>query len=121
VAVAAALGEAVGLTTIAIAHSLGVALLGAVAMGAAFSLLYPSLSLVVVESIPDTRRGAALGTFTAFFDAGIGLGAPLAGLAAALTGYEGAFLFAASIALASATTIALTLSARGRALLAARS
>jgi MFS family permease len=120
VAVAAALGEAAGLATIGVAHSLGVALLGAVAMGAAFSLLYPALSLVVVESIPDTRRGAALGTFTAFFDAGIGFGAPLAGVAAALTDYEGAFLFAAAIAVASATTIALTLSTRGRSLLATR-
>jgi MFS family permease len=120
VAIAAALGEAVGLATMAVAHSLAVALIGALAMGAAFSLLYPSLSLIVVERIPDTRRGAALGTFTAFFDAGIGLGAPLAGLAAALIDYEGAFLFAAAIAVVSATTIALTLSTRGQALQTAR-
>ena len=40
-------------------------------MGTAFSLLYPSLSLIVV-TVPETRRGAALGTFTAFFDAGVG-------------------------------------------------
>ena len=79
----------------ALAQSLEVALVGALAMGAAFSLLYPSLSLIVVGRVPETRRGAALGTFTAFFDAGVGLGAPLAGLAAALTSYEGAFLFAA--------------------------
>ena len=46
-----------------------------------------------------------MGTFTAFFDAGVGIGAPLAGLAAALTGYEGAFLLAAAIALGSATLI----------------
>ena len=43
-----------------------------------------------------------MGTFTAFFDAGVGVGAPLAGLAAALTDYEGAFLLAAAIALGSA-------------------
>ena len=39
-----------------------------------------------------------MGTFTAFFDAGVGIGAPLAGLAAALTDYEGAFILAAAIA-----------------------
>jgi MFS family permease len=100
VATAAALIEAVGLVTIGFATSLPVALAGALAMGAAFSLLYPSLSLIVVSRVPDTRRGAALGTFTAFFDAGVGLGAPLAGLAAALSGYEGAFLLAAAAALA---------------------
>ncbi len=112
VATTAAAVEAVGLTTIALAHSLPVALAGALAMGAAFSLLYPSLSLIVVSRVPWTRRGAALGTFTAFFDAGVGFGAPLAGLAAALTGYEGAFLLAASIALVSCATIALTIAPR---------
>ena len=65
-------------------------------MGAAFSLLYPSLIADRRRAAsPRPRRGAALGTFTAFFDAGVGLGAPLAGLAAALTDYEGAFLLAA--------------------------
>lgn len=121
VATVAALVEALGLATIALAQSLAVALAGAMAMGAAFSLLYPSLSLIVVGRVPETRRGAALGTFTAFFDAGVGLGAPLAGLAAALSGYEGAFLFAAAIAVVSAATIAMAVSARGRDLLAARS
>ncbi|MGH2974968.1 MAG: MFS transporter, partial [Solirubrobacterales bacterium] len=120
VAIAAAVIEAVGLTTIAVAHSLPVALAGALAMGAAFSLLYPSLSLIVVNRVSETRRGAALGTFTAFFDAGVGFGAPLAGAAAALTSYEGSFLLAAAIALASATTIALAIAPRGHPLLATR-
>ncbi len=118
VAIAAALVESVGLATIAVADSLPVALAGALAMGAAFSLLYPSLSLIVVSQVPETRRGAALGTFTAFFDAGVGLGAPMAGAAAAVAGYEGAFLFAAMFGVISAITIALAISPRGRALLA---
>ena len=117
VATAAAFAEAVGLATIAVAPSLAVALVGALAMGAAFSLLYPSLSLIVVSRIPDTRRGAALGTFTAFFDAGVGLGAPLAGLAAALTDYEGAFLLAAAVALVSMATIAFAIAPRSAELL----
>jgi predicted MFS family arabinose efflux permease len=87
-------------------------------MGAAFSLLYPSLSVIVVGRVPETRRGAALGTFTAFFDAGIGFGAPLAGVVAALAGYQGAFLFSAAIALVAMATIVFTISARGRTLLA---
>ena len=120
VAIAAAVVEAVGLATIGLAHGLPAALAGALAMGAAFSLLYPSLSLIVVSRVPDTRRGAALGTFTAFFDAGVGLGAPLAGLAAALSSYEGAFFMAAVLALVSAVTTALAVSTRGRALLATR-
>jgi MFS family permease len=120
VATAAACVEALGLATIAVAHSLPVAIAGALAMGAAFSLLYPSLSLIVVNGVSDRRRGAALGTFTAFFDAGVGLGAPLAGLASALTSYEGAFFMAAAIALFSAATIALAIAPRTRTLLATR-
>jgi MFS family permease len=117
-AVGAASTEALGLATIAVAQSLPVAIAGALAMGAAFSLLYPSLSLVVVGRVPEHRRGAALGTFTAFFDAGVGFGAPVAGIAAALASYEGAFVFAACCAVIAAATIALAISARGRALVA---
>jgi MFS family permease len=116
-AVAAAAVEAAGLVAIGLAQSIAVALAGALAMGAAFSLLYPSLSLVVVGRVSEKRRGAALGTFTAFFDAGVGLGAPLAGAAAALAGYQGAFMLAAAFALTGGTLVALTISSRGRALI----
>ena len=44
-------------------------------MGAAFSTLYPALSLHVVNQVPANRRGVALGTFTAFFDVGMAIGA----------------------------------------------
>jgi MFS family permease len=120
VATAAALVEAAGLATIAVAQSLPVALAGALTMGVAFSLLYPSLSLIVVGRVPETRRGAALGTFTAFFDAGIGIGAPLSGLVATLAGYESAFIVSATLALVSSATIAFVISSRGRTLLATR-
>jgi MFS family permease len=109
VAIGAALAEAAGLSTIGLAYSLPVALAGALTMGAAFSLLYPSLSLIVVDQVPANRRGAALGTFTACFDAGIGLGAPLAGVAASLSGYEGAFLLGATGGLGAAALVALVI------------
>jgi MFS family permease len=120
VAIAAALVEAAGLIAIGLAQSMVVAIAGALAMGAAFSLLYPSLSLIVVSRVSDTRRGAALGTFTAFFDAGVGFGAPLAGAMAALTSYEGAFLLSATIALVSAATIALAVAPAARTAFATR-
>jgi MFS family permease len=98
-AAGAGLVEAGGLVTLALAHGLPAALAGAVAMGAAFSLLFPSLALVVVNRVPEERRGVAMGTFTAFFDVGVGLGGPLAGAAAALGGYPAAFWAAAVCAL----------------------
>jgi MFS family permease len=108
-AAAAGLIEAGGLVTIALAQSLTVAILGAVAMGAGFSILFPSLALVVVNSVPEERRGVAMGTFTAFFDLGMGLGGPLVGGAAAVGGYEAAFLLAALCALG---TVAVAVSLR---------
>jgi predicted MFS family arabinose efflux permease len=74
-------------------------------MGAAFSLLNPSLMLIALGRVSEQARGAAMGTYTAFFDAGVGLGAPLAGLVAALAGYEAAFFFAAAVAVASALLV----------------
>ena len=108
--VGAALIEAAGLLVIAGAGSLPLAVLGAVAMGAGFSLLFPSLALLVVNRVPEDRRGVAMGTFTAFFDLGMGVGSPIAGAAAALGGYEAAFVLAAACALA---TIVVGLSLRG--------
>lgn len=109
VAIVTVLVEAAGLLAIGFAHSLVVALLGAMAMGAAFSLLNPALMLIAVGRVSESARGAAMGTYTAFFDAGVGIGAPIAGLAAALSGYEGAFVLAAAISVASAALIATTL------------
>ena len=100
--VGAGLVEAGGLVAIMLAHSLPVAIAGALAMGAAFSLLFPSLALAVIDRVPEERRGVAMGTFTAFFDLGVGLGAPAAGLAAAIGGYPAAFGVAAAAAVTAA-------------------
>ncbi|MGH2950921.1 MAG: MFS transporter [Solirubrobacterales bacterium] len=107
--VAAGAIEAGGLVVIAAAESLTAALVGAVAMGAGFSLLFPSLALLVVNRVPEARRGVAMGTFTAFFDLGMGLGSPAAGVAAGIGGYEAAFGLAA---VASLGTVAVALSLR---------
>jgi MFS family permease len=112
VATGAALVEAAGLAAMGLAHSLPVALAGGMAMGAAFSLLNPSLMLMAVGRVSESARGATMGTYTAFFDLGVGIGAPLAGLAAALSGYQGSFLLAAAIAVGSAVLIATSIARR---------
>ena len=78
------------------------AIAGAMAMGAAFSLLFPSLSLLAVNRVAPERRGAAMGTFTASFDLGMLVGSVAVGAAAAAGGYEAAFYVAAGAALACA-------------------
>ena len=110
--------EAAGLVVIAGAQTIEAAVLGAVAMGAGFSLLFPSFALLVVNRVPVERRGVAMGTYTAFFDLGMGLGGPLTGAAAALGGYSAAFALAAVCAL-STIFVALSLRSASAALPAA--
>ncbi len=102
-ALGAGIVQAAGLAVIGVAGSLAVAVLGAVVMGMGMSLVFPSLALMVVERVGEERRGAAMGAFTSFFDLGVGLGAPLAGLVATLAGnYQAAFLAGAACCLAGA-------------------
>jgi MFS family permease len=101
-ATAAGLIEAAGLAVIALAHSLAVALVGAVIVGIGFSMLFPALALMVVGEVGDDRRGSAMGAFTAFFDIGVGLGGPIAGATASLAGYPAVFALAAVAALGTA-------------------
>jgi MFS family permease len=102
-ALGAGLVQATGLALVGVAPSLAVALTGAIVMGAGMSLVFPSLALMVVERVGEQRRGAAMGAFTSFFDLGVGLGAPFAGLVATLAGdYQAAFLAGAACCLAGA-------------------
>lgn len=101
-AIGASLIEALGLALIATASGPAAAIAGAMVMGGAYSTLYPSLALIVVGQVAEERRGVALGTFTAFFDLGVGLGSPLVGAAAAISGYEAAFWVAVGCALGAA-------------------
>lgn len=116
-ATAAGLLEALGLAVIAAAHSLGVALAGALIVGVGFSMLFPSLALMVVGEVTDDRRGTAMGAFTAFFDIGVGLGGPIAGATAAIAGYPAVFYLSAAAALGTAV---LAASPERRAVAAAR-
>ncbi len=110
-AAAAATVASAGSLAIALAQSLPVALAGAVMMGAGFALVFPSLALLVVNHVPEERRGAAMGTFTAFFDVGVGVGSPLAGAAATVGGYGTSFAIAALLGLGT-VVVALTVGRR---------
>jgi predicted MFS family arabinose efflux permease len=92
-----------------------VEVVGALLMGTGFSLMYPSLALMVVEAAGDDRRGSALGGFTAFFDIGFGLGAPLVGAIASVSSYAAGFWAAAGLALAGGVLTAAGAHVRRRA------
>ena len=107
-ATGAALCETLGLVIIAFAHSLEAALAGALVMGIGFSMMFPALALMVVSEVGEENRGSALGAFTAFFDIGVGVGAPLAGATAAVAGYPAVFLLGAVAALGTAALAAFS-------------
>ena len=93
-------GEAVGLLIIAVAPNLPVAIAGALVMGVGFSLLHPSLALIVMNRTDSARQGAALGAYTSFWDLGLAVWGPVTGLVATGFGYPAVFVVGAGCALA---------------------
>ena len=90
--------EAAGLLLVGLATAWWTAVIGAIVMGGGFSLLFPALALMVVDDVPPERRGTVMGAFTAFFDAGVGLGAVMAGAISSAAGYPAAYWAAAGCA-----------------------
>src|SRR6266498_118051 len=101
------IGEAVGLLIIAMAPNLPVAVLGGLVMGVGFSLLHPSLALMVMNLTDKSKQGAAIGAYTSFWDLGLGVWGPVTGVVATTFGYPAVFIVGAACA-ASATAVALS-------------
>lgn len=106
VAVWSGIGEAVGLLIIAVAPSLLVAVLGSVVMGVGFSLLHPSLALMVMNRTQRSKQGAAIGAYTSFWDLGLSVWGPVTGVVATGFGYPAVFVVGAGCA-AAAVVVAL--------------
>jgi MFS family permease len=100
-AVAAAGVAAAGLLALSAVHGTGGALASTAVIAFGQALAVPALGLLVLARAPAERQGAAAGLFFAFFDAGVGAGGLLTGLAARATSPSGA-LVAASGAVACA-------------------
>jgi predicted MFS family arabinose efflux permease len=107
---AAAPTAAAGLVLTAI----GPAVAGVVLLGAGQALAVPALGLLALARVEPARHGVAAGLFFSWFDAGVGLGGPAAGVLAQLGGPTGA-LVGAGIAVACTAPVALlsTGSSRG--------
>ena len=86
---------------------------GVAAFGAGFALIFPALMAFTVDRVPDHERGEALGSFTAFMDAGSGGGAYLIGAIADAAGFGWAYGTPAMLCVAGAGLL-LVLAARSR-------
>lgn len=91
--------EALGLILVAMASSTLAAFIGIALTGFGCSLIYPSIGVELVRSVPVEVRGAAVGWFTAFQDIAFGLTGPLTGLLVPAFGYSSVFYTAAACAM----------------------
>ena len=74
--------EAAGLAGTAVTTSMLFALFAFVVMAIGQGLAVPSLGMLALVSVPASRHGRTAGAFFAYFDAGVGLGGPIVGVAA---------------------------------------
>jgi MFS family permease len=98
--------EAAGLALVAGAWNRPILFLGAACIGAALALLFPSLAVIAVGAAPESSRGAAAATFTAFFDTGFAVGGLVGGIIASFGSYADAFWVSSLCALACMSVVA---------------
>jgi predicted MFS family arabinose efflux permease len=91
--------ECLGLITIWQADSAMVVGFGAFLTGCGFSLIFPALGVEAVKQVQRQDQGAALGTYSAFLDLGLGLTGPVAGLFISHWGMQSVYLAAAMMVL----------------------
>lgn len=103
VATVCALVEAIGLLILALAPNLAMAIVGSLVMAVGFSLLHPSLALMVMNRTEKSAQGAALGAYTSFWDLGLAVWGPLGGAIAGAFGYQALFVVVACCAVGSGT------------------
>jgi MFS family permease len=97
---------ACGLTVLALQVSPTLAFVGVAGFGAGFSLVFPALMALTVDRVPERERGAAVGSFTAFFDIGSSTGGYAVGAVADHWGFGGAYGLPAGLCVVGAVVLA---------------
>jgi len=103
VAMVSLLIEIVGQLLIWKAPNAFVGIAGAGLTGIGMSLVFPSFGLIAVKKVTPENRGMAMAAYNAFFDLGVGLTAPVAGLVAGAGNYSNIYILGAVAAALSAT------------------
>lgn len=92
----------VGLWVLSTASSLAIFLAAALLYGLGFGLVHPTLMALLVDLVGERGRGAAMGTFTAAFDLGIGAGSIVLGVVLQFFGFRIMYMLGGLIVLAGA-------------------
>jgi MFS family permease len=82
---------AAGMALLATEPSPALAFVGVGGFGVGFALVFPALLALTVDRVPEAERGAAVGSFTAFFDIGASGGSYAVGAVADRVGFAGGF------------------------------
>lgn len=85
--------------------SAAMTIFGAALTGTGMSLIFPSFGQIAVKKVDPANRGMAIAAYNAFFDLGLGLTAPIAGLIAGKDHYGNIYLFGAIAAVFSAVLV----------------
>lgn len=105
--------EVLGLFMLWLAPGPAFGLAGVVAVGAGYSLVFPSFGIWVVAAVPAANRGMAMGLFSACLDLALAISGPLLGLVGNMFGIQAIFLASALLSLGAAP-VAATLLRRQR-------
>jgi len=96
---------AAGLWILSTASTLSVFLIAALLYGLGFGLVHPSLMALLIDSVSEKERGSAMGTFTAAFDLGIGMGSIILGFVLQYFGFQVMYSLSGMIVLAGAVLL----------------
>ena len=96
-----------GMVVLAGARSEAALALAGVLCGIGHGYTFPILSALIVSRTPDAERGAAVTLFTALFDAGPLVAAPLLGLLADARGHAAMYVVMAGVGAAGVLAFAL--------------
>lgn len=88
---------------------------GAVLLAVGLSLQSPSFIPLAIAGVPDSQRGAAIATFTGFYDIANALVGPILGLLVVGFSYRTAFSFTAVLALVALVMLNVSVAPRWRA------
>lgn len=108
VAVVAMVGSAAGLLMLGSACSPSVAILATAIFACGQALCFPALLSIALHGATDAQRGRLVGTFTAFLDIGLTVGALLFGAIVAGSSVAVAFSLSALLTLAAAAALQLS-------------
>jgi MFS family permease len=105
---------ATGLAILATVPAPWLGLVGVATYGAGFALMFPALMALAADRAPEAERGAALGTFTAFFDVATATSGAVLGAVVDARGWGTAWATTSILCLVSAVLL-VRLKARERA------